>query len=323
LTVYQASAMNLLISKTDVLNVADRAANFYIQNKTASVSSSVVDAIGDSPYNPDQVERIVQATNQAVWAKLASAKDPSTVRFEPASTEDVMSMVSARRNGVEKTAGMRPYSSAFHLEKVKASRIETALFGMTKVAHPVPQLAMDEIPNTDLATWDRIIAKVAEARVETERMAHECDVSFVKELGALQKYAQNLYNEGVPVVEILDVVRRAAPGRVGEGLASYIEKQAFVSTEVPEAFARFIQRGQETNLNRTTLWDRPAPITKTAGFSANRPLNDEHPLVKCARNLSDLHDAREDLTSAYAELEQQEKQARQLSLEGAEVPIHV
>lgn len=340
--------MTPLIDKSQILRLAERASDFYIEGKVANLSAAVVDTLGDDDYNKEQVARVVEATNQAVWNKLSSAECPHKVRFEPASLVNVLSLKKTDEVGVEKTAAVGEMEKtaaerppAF-LETIPMNRLEEILFPeMKKVAGETPDPFA--IPPEETADWDRVAAKVAAAKAQLRDQLDTSQIGFHDAVNSLVKVANQELLEGSTEEEVTFVVLSADPHReVGPAMVEVLSKTAFARQNLKnEDFDSFIARGQLTDEGRPTVWD---PFEKTAsvperrvefphphGHTAVVPLRDdqssevntEHPVYQSVVKIAELREKSLLLTEAVSYLDERLEQAQRFALEGKEVPAHV
>lgn len=339
--------MNPLIDKSDVLRLADQASDFYIDGKVSSLTAAVVDALGDTQYNNEQIARVVEATNQAAWNKLASTDCPHKIRFEPAALDGVVSTKNEDESEVEKTASSsefnywlektastaRPSSLSF-LETIPMNRLEEILFDspMEKEAslrsHGTEEYDLGAIPSDELADWDRVAAKVAEAKSVIQEQIDCNEIGFAEAIGELLKTANQMLLEGSTPEEISYVVKEAAAGDVGTALVSFLNKEAFAHHDPrDDAFEAFIARGQKTDDGRATLWDRPdgpgfdkQASSKFRSFlervRTSDGINPEHPLVKAAKTIGELRKETLVLSAAREDLAEKHAQATRMALRG-------
>lgn len=333
--------MHTSFTRTIAERLADRASDFYIEGKVGSLSSGVFDALGDEDYNEEQIARVVAATNQAAWSKLSSCKCPHEVRFEPADLKDVLSMKSEESETLEKTSSRRldftsgqrgSFRKTAHvpsdpfLERLPMDRLEKFVFpnGLEKNASD-PYL----IPPSDTSNWARISGQVKQARDVLQNQIEENGIRLNEKIASLIRISDRLIGDGVPKEEISFVVKRASE-RNGDLLDSWLEKHSFAAWDTSSKdLDDFLALGEKIT-GRVTIWDRP--FEKKAAdpraevqtrFEASEGIDEDHPLVKSAREIDRLDREIELMEVARDDLDEKYRQAFQLSMTDEEVPPHV
>lgn len=340
--------MIVSIDKSTALRLADQAADSYIKGASASLNRAIIDLVKDTEYNEEQLDRIAQAANQSAWSKLCSQKDPSEVKFELASAKVVLAGQEDKKEQEMRDPrwGDSAISPSLESEPKDMTKLITA--SLTKQAAetvkdtskdiksklkakwynrnnatlvPVPSVAKVKaaafIPRNDETRWDQLADKLAQAADELVHKVAKAELAFTSGLSTLLKTAEQLRIEKVSKETILGTVQYAVGGTVGEGISSWLNKNANFQ-DLQEYFDLFEKMARKTD-GHVTIWEQPATPVPTIQPDDFSVLNPAHPLVKISKMLRDTYDESEVLHIALDRLQDQEKQARRLALQSLEV----
>lgn len=357
----QEASLSVTIDKALITSLVDKAADLFIGDCSPDLSTAVADAIGDVPFNEDQVARIAQATNQTVWARLSSSRKPCTVRFEPAIVEVIMEKTkgapektkTANRDMRWATGPQNHFEDLVGavLEKTAAKSKKPSVKKQTKMRSITPNYwrarnlrrkgsqapgapptktpeikrAAQLLPDTQ-SSWGRIIEQLKTAQDELELRLHKHEQNFEEELSALSKTASDLLYDGISQETVEKAVLASADEQTGPALVAWLQKHAFPKHPVfRDEFSFFDKKAQQVYGN-VTVWD-PISLEKTAEADDveefdSTALNPDHPLVKAAESLCGFRVEGQRASVAIEKIQQRIKEASDLKQAGIEVPFH-
>ncbi len=297
--------MDVTINKTQVLELGNRASDAFIRKEATSLNDAIVEVVGSTPYNRLQLARVVQAANQSAWAKLASVKDPSTVRFEPADVDQVLT--SLRKSTSVKTASRLPLQIAPPTERLEQI-LGIAPDILEKTAEETTRKFYEGSWSKLASLLEQASRKVTERHAQVSNEAFECFRSLVKE-------AIELRRAGVAEDVLREAVKRASAS--GEGLVLLLEKEAFAKTREISISDLFGQAPAPLNAIL-----EPGEI-RTEAPPDWEMLNRDHPVIKLASRLHELREEQTLLKETERELSGRAREARQLEASRAPRPSFI
>jgi hypothetical protein len=278
------------INRDRVLKVAMEASDRFVKGAAESPDAAILEVIGSAtPYSRRQLDRIAQATNQAVWAKLAASMDPSKVRFPLASGAALvmcLQKTAAEHSDppfLEEGPDPRPWVSPEALPENLRARLEAQLgLDQIKLASSTPSLVFP----TNANSWHRISTKLKRASEEVQDRRHIHSWQARHRLYEMVKEARALLNQKIDPGVILGAVRRAIPDReAGMKIAAYLHQEVIEKHFDPLAHAREIfgsrvARGAgKGGLPSRLLEKHAAKVPETPSWGL---LNTQHPLCQLA-----------------------------------------
>lgn len=284
------------VDKATVLSLAKRAADSYLSDSDYnSVGEAVAALIGDIPYNMEQVSRIAQATNQRLWDKLSSEKDPAEVRFEPADPIKVMASLGRDYSGgsmstidSEKTASTREKTaSAAVLINDMPTLLELQERALTggqakdaaavgsnykslsrlwasrksrragSVAPHARPPKSPEIKKMSEYTMraDKLASLLDRAVDQTEHLLHQKENEFRQTLWSMGKVANDMRLTGASHLAIKEAVSSVVPEDTAAALLQYLDERNKLSSDRTKAAAFFDELSQLESI-QTPLTDR-------------------------------------------------------------------